>query len=56
MKMLLLVVQQPGNLGLCLLPSILDLALNYVMPLLMQTQNANEYCDVVMSLFQLFDG
>lgn len=56
MQMLLLVVQQPGSLGLQLLPSILPFSLNYVMPLLMQTQNANEFCDVVMSLFQLLDG
>lgn len=56
MQMLLLVVQQPGNLGLTLLPSILEFSLNYVMPLLMQTQTANEFCDVVMSLFQLLDG
>lgn len=56
MQMLLLVVQQPGSLGLQLLPSILPFSLNYVMPLLMQSQNASEFCDVVMSFFQLLDG
>lgn len=54
--MLLLVVQQPGSLGMNLLPQILDFALNYVSPMLMQGRNPTEYCDVALTLYNLFDG
>lgn len=56
MQMLLLVVQQPGSLGLSLLPSILEISLNRVLPLLMRAPNANDYCDEITTLFQLLDG
>lgn len=56
LQMLLLVVQQPGNLGACLLPSILEFTLNYVSPLLMQGRNPNDFFDVVFALYNLFDG
>lgn len=56
MQMLLLVVQQPGSLGLSLLPSVLNFALNYVSPLLMQGENPSEYGDLAFSLYTLFDG
>lgn len=55
-QMLLLVVQQPGSLGMSLLPSILNYALNYVLQPLMQCNNARDYCDVAFSLYNLFDG
>lgn len=55
-QMLLLVVQQPGSLGMSLLPSILNYALNYVLQPLMQCNNARDYGDIAFSLYSLFDG
>lgn len=54
--MLLLVVQQPGNLGQSLLPSVLNFALNFVAPMLTQGKNLGDYCDVAYALYSLFDG
>lgn len=56
LQMLLLIVQQPGSLGLNLLPSILDFALNYVSPLLEQGRNPSDFCDVAFALYNLLDG
>lgn len=56
LQMLLLVVQQPGQMTLSLLPAILNLSLNYVTPLLAQECNSSDFCDVAISLYALFDG
>lgn len=56
LQMLVLVVRQPGGLGLSMLPGTLDFALNYVAPLLMQGRNPSEYSDVALILYELFDG
>lgn len=56
LKMLLLVVEQPGQMTLSLLPAILNLSLNYVTPLLAQECNSSDFCDVAISLYALFDG
>lgn len=56
LQMLLLVVEQPGQMTLSLLPAILDLSLNYVTPLLAQECNSSDFCDVAISLYALFDG
>lgn len=56
LQMLLLVVEQPGNLGLSLLPAILNFALNSVAPQLKQEKLSNQQCDVAAALYSLFDG
>lgn len=56
LQMLLLIIQQPGSLGLNLLPEILNYSLNYVYPLLKERENSNDYGDVELSLYSLFDG
>lgn len=56
LQMLVLVVRQPGALGLTLLPKFLDFALNYVSPLLVQGRDPTEICDVALALLDLFDG
>lgn len=56
LQMSLLVVQQPGSLGANLLPDIFEFALGYVSPLLMQGGNPNDFCDVALALYNLFDG
>lgn len=56
LQMLLLVVEQPGQMALSLLPAILNLSLNYVTPLLAQECNSSDFCDVAISLYALFDG
>lgn len=52
--MSLLVVQQPGSLGANLLPDIFEFALGKVSPLL--AGNPNDFCDVALALYNLFDG
>lgn len=54
--MLLLVVEQPGSLGLSLLPDILNFSLNFVHPLLKRDKVTSQYGDVAMALYSLFDG
>lgn len=56
MQMLLLVVQQPGSLGMHLLPSVLHFALTYVAPMLTQGKSLNDYYDTALTLYSLFDG
>lgn len=56
LQMLLLVVQQPGSVGLNKLPDILDFALNYVSPLLMHGTNPSDFSDFALALYNLFDG
>lgn len=56
LQMLLLVVKQPGSLSMQLLPSILDFALNYMSPVLLQGRIPTEFCDVILALYLLFDG
>lgn len=56
LQMLLLVVQQPGSLGLNLLPSVLNFALNFVSPMLTQGKSLGDYCDAAFALYSLFDG
>jgi len=56
LQMLLLVVEQPGNTSLNLLPAILNLALEHVVPLLNTDKNALDFSDVAYSLYSLFDG
>ncbi|KAG4078102.1 hypothetical protein HA402_002153 [Bradysia odoriphaga] len=56
LQMLLLVVEQPGQTTLSLLPVILNLSLNYVTPMLAQERNSSDFCDVAISLYALFDG
>lgn len=68
LRMLLLVVEQPGGTGLALLPAVLTVSLDLVQPVLEQQQqqqlqsqeqqrnNAVDLSDVTMSLFALFDG
>lgn len=70
LRMLLLVVEQPGSTGLALLPAVLTVALDLVQPVLEQQQqqhlqeqqqqqrngNVVDLSDVTMSLFTLFDG
>lgn len=53
LQILLLVVQQPGSLGMNLLPHILEFALNSVLPSFMQDPEKD--CDVAFSLYSLFD-
>lgn len=59
LQMLLLVVEQPGGVGLSMLPAVLTVSLDLVQPLLQQQQqNGGEVdlSDVTLSLFALFDG
>lgn len=56
LRMLLLVIQQPGSLGLNLLPSVLNFSLNFVTPMLTQGKNLSDYCDAAYALYSLFDG
>lgn len=54
LQMLLLVVEQPGSTAVHLLPSILNVSLDLVTPLL--GQDSSDFSDVGLSLFSLFDG
>lgn len=60
LKMLLLVVEQPGASTNSLIPDILCLALDHVAPLLFNEEenknNSSELNEVAFSLYALFDG
>ncbi|XP_055383125.1 exportin-6-A [Condylostylus longicornis] len=56
LQMVLLVVEQPGNSTMSLIPSILTLSLDHVLPLLLHDKNLMDYAEISYALYALFDG
>lgn len=54
LKMFQLIVEQPGNSSIALLPSILDFTIEQTMPLL-QNDNYTDNTDITSTIYSLFD-
>jgi hypothetical protein len=58
LKMLLVVVEQPGTATMSLIPDMLEVTLGQVIPLINSHRNTHlvEYTDVALAAYLLFDG
>lgn len=55
LQMFQLVVEQPGNASLSLMPSILGFSTQQILPLLQQQNAATDSSEITSLLFALFD-
>lgn len=55
LQMFQLIVQQPGNASLSILPSILDFTFEHIMPLLQVDNNIADTTDLTSVVYSLFD-
>lgn len=56
LQMFQLIVQQPGSETMSLIPSILNLTLDHILPLLSYDNNLLDYSDVAHLMYTLFDS
>ena len=55
LQMFQLIVQQPGNASLAMLPSILDFTFEHIMPLLQMENSVADTTDLTSVVYSLFD-
>lgn len=55
LQMFQLIVQQPGNASLAMLPSILDFTFEHIMPLLQMENSVADTTDLTSVVYSLLD-